>query len=58
MWVYLEAAGLIRGIGGPSAVTAAHCADRDTYVLGVVTGAEDTVLARVDTYGESIRWLA
>jgi hypothetical protein len=57
-WVYLEAAGLLRGPGAPAAVTDEHRGDRDTYVLGVVDWAVDRVLARVATYGESIRWLA
>jgi hypothetical protein len=57
-WIYLEAAGLLSGPGGPAAVTDRHREDRDTYVLGVVGPAEDTVLARVATYGESIHWLA
>ncbi len=55
-WIYLEAAGLLRG--GPAAVTDEHRADRDTFVLGMVDADRDQVLARVSTYGEVIRWLA
>ncbi len=57
-WVYLEAAGLLSGPGAPTAVTDEHRRDRDTFVLGLVDEHEDTVLARVSTYGESIFWLA
>ena len=56
-WIYLEAAGLLQGEHAPAALTDAHRADRDTYVLGVVTATQDAVLARVATYGESISWL-
>jgi hypothetical protein len=57
-WIYLEAAGLLRGEHAPAGVTDEHRADRDTYVLGMVTATRDAVLARVATYGETIRWLA
>ena len=56
-WVYLEAAGLLRGPGAPTAVTDEHRADRDTFVLGLVAQGVDRVLARVATYGESVHWL-